>query len=134
MSIEVIVVAVVLVIGYFIHRYLIAPATFDRLPIAADERVLLREEGTKLWHAATGVKPVWGRGGTTTHGVTVVLTDRRMLAATGGPEGKHKFWMQMVVDYTAAPPAAPVSRGAKMLSAPLPESHRDGFANYVSRT
>ena len=29
-----------------------------------------------------------------------VLTDRRILLATGGPEGKHKFVILMILDYT----------------------------------
>jgi len=43
-----------------------------------------------------------------------VLTNRRILLATGGPEGRHKFVILMILDYTS--PARPV-----------PES---GFAAY----
>ncbi|HST19139.1 MAG TPA: hypothetical protein VLK36_15850 [Gaiellaceae bacterium] len=33
-----------------------------------------------------------------------VLTDRRILLATGGPEGRHKFTIVMILDYSSAAP------------------------------
>ena len=36
-----------------------------------------------------------------------VLTDRRVLLASGGPEGKHKFVILMILDYTTAAPPVP---------------------------
>ncbi len=64
--------------------------------------MLLQEEGLELFHrfrrsAARG-------GGTVTHRVRSVLTDRRVLLATGGPEGRHKFLILIILDYTAAAP------------------------------
>jgi hypothetical protein len=34
-----------------------------------------------------------------------VLTDRRIILATGGPEGKHKFVLKAIVDYTTPAPS-----------------------------
>jgi hypothetical protein len=42
-----------------------------------------------------------------TYRVRSVLTDRRIWLATGGPEGKHKFVILMVVDYTTPAPTVP---------------------------
>jgi hypothetical protein len=82
-------------------------AFVDRLPIAAEERVLLEEEGLKLAHRFRRVSV---RGGwTVTHRVRSVLTDRRILLATGGPEGKHRFVIVMVLDYTTDSPPVPES-------------------------
>ena len=71
----------------------------------ASERVLLEEEGLKLFHRfrQTSVRG----GGTVTHRVRSVLTDRRVVLATGGPEGKHKFVILMILDYTTAAPPVP---------------------------
>jgi len=46
-------------------------------------------------------------GGTITRGVRSVLTDRRVLLATGGPEREHKFVILMILDYTSAAPPVP---------------------------
>ncbi len=77
----------------------------ERLPIDPDEHILLEEEGLKIFHkyrqtAAFG-------GGTVTHRVRVVLTDRRILVVSGGPEGKHKFVILIILDYTS--PGQPVA-------------------------
>ena len=76
-----------------------------RLPLGDGEHLIFQEEGLKLFHrsrrrAARG-------GGTTTYRVRSVLTDRRILLATGGPEGKHKFVIQMILDYTTPSPPVP---------------------------
>ena len=80
-------------------------AIVERLPLGEGEHVLLEEGGLKLFHrsrrrAARG-------GGTTTHRVRSVLTDRRILLATGGPEGKHRFVILMILDYTTPSPPVP---------------------------
>jgi hypothetical protein len=79
-------------------------AIVERLPLEEGEDVLLEEEGLKVFHRfrQTAVRG----GGTTTHRVRAVLTDRRILVASGGPEGKHKFVILMILDYTH--PADPV--------------------------
>jgi hypothetical protein len=107
----VIVVAFVAV-GVVVVRRTQRGAFVARLPLGDDERVLLEEEGLKLYHrfrrtAARG-------GGTVTYRVRSVLTDRRILLATGGPEGKHTYVIQMIVDFTSA-------------AMPVPES---GYAAY----
>ena len=100
----VIVVAFV-VVGVVVVRRTQRGAFVARLPLGEGEQVLLEEEGLKLFHrfrrtAARG-------GGTVTHRVRSVLTDRRVLLATGGPEGKHKFVILMILDYTTAAPPVP---------------------------
>ena len=99
----VIVVAFVIV-GVIVVRRTQRGAIVARLPIDDNEQVVLEEEGLKLFYrfrrtAAHG-------GGTVTYRVRSVLTDRRVLLATGGPEGKHKFVILMILDYTT--PADPV--------------------------
>jgi hypothetical protein len=48
------------------------------------------------------------RGGwTVTSRVRSVLTDRRIVLATGGPEGKHKFVLLMILDFTTESPPVP---------------------------
>ena len=102
----VIVVAFVIV-GVVVVRRTQRGAVVARLPLGEDEQVILEEEGLKLFHrfrrtAARG-------GGTVTHRVRSVLTDRRVLLATGGPEGKHKFVILMILDYTTAAEPVPES-------------------------
>jgi hypothetical protein len=97
----VIVVAFVLV-GVLVVRRTQRGAVVARLPLDEGEQILLQEEGLKLFHmfrrtAARG-------GGTVTHRVRSVLTDRRVLLATGGPEGKHKFVILMILEYTTDAP------------------------------
>jgi hypothetical protein len=100
-----IIVVVFVVVGVVLVRRTQRGAIVERLPLGDSERVILEEAGLKLFHrsrrrAARG-------GGTTTYRVRSVLTDRRVLLATGGPEGKHKFVILMILDYTT--PAPPVS-------------------------
>jgi hypothetical protein len=100
----VIVVAFV-VIGVLVVRRLQRGAVVARLPLGEGEQVLLEEDGLKLFHRfrRTSVRG----GGTVTRRVRSVLTDRRILLATGGPEGKHKFVILMILDYTTPSPAVP---------------------------
>src|SRR4051794_24632596 len=79
-------------------------AFVDRLPVEEGETTLLEEEGLKVFHLArrTAVRG----GGTVTYRVRALLTDRRIFVASGGPEGKHKLVILMILDYTA--PAEPV--------------------------
>ncbi len=100
-----VIVVAFLVVGVVFVRRTQGGAIVARLPIDADEQVILEEEGLKLFHrfrqtAAHG-------GGTTTHRVRSVLTDRRVVLATGGPEGKHKFVILLILDYTTAAPPVP---------------------------
>jgi hypothetical protein len=82
-------------------------AVVERLPLGEGEDVVLEEEGLKLFHrfrrtAARG-------GGTVTHRVRAVVTNRRILLATGGPEGEHRFVILMVLDYTTPARTVPES-------------------------
>jgi hypothetical protein len=100
----VIVIAFV-VVGVVVVRRTQRGAIVTRLPLAEGEQVLLEEEGLTLLHrfrrtAARG-------GGTVTRRVRSVLTDRRVFLATGGPEGKHKFVILMILDYTTEAPPVP---------------------------
>ena len=100
----VIVVAFV-VVAVVVVRRMQRGAVVARLPLGVDEDVLLEEEGLKLSHrfhrtAAHG-------GVVVTYRVRSILTDRRVLLATGGPEGKHKFVILMILDYTTPAPAVP---------------------------
>jgi hypothetical protein len=81
-------------------------AVVVRLPVEADEQVLLEEEGLKLYHRVRRTA-AFGDGGTVTLRVRSVLTDRRVLLATGGPEGKHRFVILLVLDYTHPAPPVP---------------------------
>ena len=100
----VIVVAFV-VIAVVVVRRMQRGAIVTRLPLAEDERVILEEEGLKLSHRS---RRVAAHGGwTVTRPVRSVLTDRRVLLSTGGPEGKHKFVIVMILDYTTAPTPVP---------------------------
>lgn len=90
-------------------------AFVERLPLEEGEHTLLEEEGLKVFHRAR--RRAVRDGGTVTYRVRSVLTDRRILVATGGPEGKHKFVILMILDYTTA-------------AQPVPES---GFAAYKSK-
>ena len=98
------IVVAFVVVGVVFIRTTQKRAFVDRLPLEPDEEVLLDEHGLKVFHrfrrtAARG-------GGTRTSRVRAVLTDRRIVVATGGPEGKHKFVLLMILDYTT--PARPV--------------------------
>ena len=80
-------------------------AIVTRLPLDEGERVLLEEDGLKLFHRFRRTSA--HGGGTVTHRVHSTLTDRRVLLASGGPEGKHKFVILMILDYTTAAPPVP---------------------------
>jgi hypothetical protein len=99
-----VIVIVFVVVAVVVVRRMQRGAIVVRLPLSEGEQVILEEEGLKLFHrfrrtSARG-------GGTVTHRVRSVLTDRRVFLATGGPEGKHKFVILMILDYTTA--ATPV--------------------------
>src|SRR6476619_4071494 len=99
------IVVVFVVAGVMFVRSTQKGAFVERLPVEQDEDVLLEEEGLKLFHRfrRTAVRG----GATVTHRVRSVLTDRRILLATGGPEGKHKFVILMILDYTTPAPPVP---------------------------
>jgi hypothetical protein len=97
----VIVVAFV-VVAFVLVRRTQRGAIVTRMPLEDGEQVILEEEGLKLFHKAWQ-NAVRG-GGTVTYRVRSVLTDRRVLLATGGPEGKHKFVILMILDYTSPAP------------------------------
>lgn len=82
-------------------RRQIRGAIFERLPIEPEEKILLEERDLKVFQKireASGGKSLTSRS-------TVVLTDRRILVATGGPEGKHKFFLRMILDYKTPSPS-----------------------------
>jgi hypothetical protein len=94
------IVVVFVVVAILIISRQIRGAIFERLPIEPDESILLEERGLKVFEKireASGGKSLTSR-------VTVVLTNRRILVATGGPEGKHKFFLKMILDYKTPPP------------------------------
>ena len=93
-----VIVAVFVVVAVVVIRRTQRGAFVTRLPLAEGEHVLLEEEGLKLFHRFRRTS-VSG-GGTVTHRVRSMLTDRRIFLATGGPEGKHKFVILMILDYT----------------------------------
>jgi hypothetical protein len=99
-----IVAVAVVVAGVFFVRSRQKGAFVERLPLEEGEQILLEEAGLKLFHR---FRRVSGRGGgVVTYRVRAVLTDARILLATGGPEGKRKFVILMILDYTT--PAVPV--------------------------
>ena len=100
-----VIVVVFVVVAVVVIRRTQRGAFVARLPLAEGERVLLEEEGLKLFHRFRRTS-VSG-GGTVTHRVRSVLTDRRIFLATGGPEGKHKFVILMILDYTTDAPSVP---------------------------
>jgi hypothetical protein len=94
-----VIVVVFAVVGVVYVRSKQKGAIVERLPIDQDENVLLDEKGLKVFHRFRRMA-VRG-GGTVIHRVRVVLTDRRILVVSGGPEGKHKFVILMILDYTS---------------------------------
>src|SRR3954469_7380784 len=98
-------VVVFVVAGVLFVRSRMKGAIVDRLPLEDGESVLLEEEHLKVFHRARKTA-AHGSSGTVTYRVRAVLTDRRILVATGGPEGRHKLVIQMILDYTT--PADPV--------------------------
>jgi hypothetical protein len=105
------VVAFVAVAALVIWRTQVRHTVFERLPVEADEQVLLEEEGLTLFHRFRRLSR-HGRGGTVTVRVRSVLTDRRLLLATGGPEGKHRFVLRLILDYTTPSPPVPETGSA----------------------
>ena len=98
------IVVVFAVVAVVVIRRTQKGAFVERLPLEDGEKVILEEEGLKVGHR---FRQVSARGGvTTTHRVRSMLTDRRIVLATGGPEGRHKFVLQMILDFTN--PADPV--------------------------
>jgi hypothetical protein len=98
-----VVVVVFVVVAVVYVRSKQKGAFVERLPLDQDEKILLDENGLKVFHRFRRIA-VRG-GGTVTHRIRVVLTDRRILVVSGGPEGKHKFVILMILDYTS--PAQP---------------------------
>jgi hypothetical protein len=92
------IVVVFVVVGVLFVRSTQKRAVVERLPLDPDEDVLLEEEGLKVFHRFR--KTAARGGGTVTYRVRALLTNRRILLATGGPEGKHKLVLLMVLDYT----------------------------------
>ena len=90
------VVAAVIIIRWTLRR-----AIVEKLPVAHGERVLLTETGLEIYHK---VREHY-RGRALTSGVTVVLTDKRVIVATGGPEGVHKYLLKQIIEYTTSSPA-----------------------------
>src|SRR4029079_15198811 len=102
-----VIVVVFVVVAAVVIRRTQRGAFVTRLPLAEGEHVLLEEEGLKLFHR---FRRTSGRGGgTVTHSVRSLLTDRRIWLATGGPEGRHKFVILMILDYTTDAPSVPES-------------------------
>ena len=101
------IVVVFVIAGAVFVRSTQKGAIVERLPLAEDEDVLLEEEGLKLFHRFR--RRAVRDGGTVTYRVRALLTNRRILLATGGPEGKHKFVILMILDYTTPAPGVPES-------------------------
>ena len=95
------------VAGVLLVRRTQRGAIVEHLPLEEGERVLLAEEGRRVWHRFRRTAR-FGRSGVETRRVRIALTDRRILVATGGPEGRHRFVMLMVLDYTTPAPPVPV--------------------------
>ena len=99
------IVVVFVVAGVLVIRATQRRAVVERLPVEPDEDVLLEEEDLKLFHRFR--RTARRGGGTVTYRVRAVLTNRRILVATGGPEGRHKFVILMILDYAAPAPSVP---------------------------
>jgi hypothetical protein len=97
------IVAAFVIVGVVVVRRTQRGAFVARLPIGEGEQVLLEEDGLKLFHRFR--RRAVRDGGTVTHRVHSVLTDRRILLATGGPAGRHKFVMLMIIDFTDPAPS-----------------------------
>jgi hypothetical protein len=97
-----VIVIVFLAVAILFVRRSMKGAVVERLPLTDGEQVVLEEEGLKISHR--GQKRAASGGWTTTYKVRSVLTDRRLILATGGPEGKHKLVIKAVVDYTTPAP------------------------------
>jgi hypothetical protein len=91
------IVVVFVVAGVAFVRSTQKGAFVERLPVEQGEEVLMEEEDVKLFHRFR--RRAVRDGGTVTYRVRAVLTNRRILLATGGPEGKHKFVILMILNY-----------------------------------
>lgn len=110
-----VIVVVFVVVAVALVRRTQRGAFVTSLPLADGERVLLEEERLKLSHR---FRRRSARGGwTVTRRVRSRLTDRRLVLATGGPEGKRRYTILMILDF-----ATP--------SSPVPET---GYAAYVRK-
>jgi hypothetical protein len=109
-----IVVVVFAVAGALLVRRTQRGAVVDRLPLEQGEQVLFAEERANVFHRFRRTAR-FGRSGTETRRVRIVLTDRRIIVATGGPEGRHKFVIQMILDYSSPAPAVAESGYAAYL-------------------
>ena len=98
------IVVLFVVAGVLLVRATQKGAFVERLPVGDDD-VLLEEDGLKVAHRFR--KRAVRGGFTTTFRVHSVLTNRRLLLATGGPEGRHRFTMLMVVDFANPAPDVP---------------------------
>jgi hypothetical protein len=100
------VVVIVFAVGAFlVVRRTQRGAFVDRLPLEDGEQTLLTEQNVKVWQRFR--KMAVRDGGTTTYKVHSTLTDRRVILATGGPEGKHRFTILAILDYTTPSPPVP---------------------------
>ena len=97
----IILLVIFVVVAAVIIRWTIRGAIFERLPIEPGEKVLVTEEGLKVFHK---IREASG-GQALTYRVRAILTDKRILVATGGPEGKHKFFMKMIIDFSSPAPS-----------------------------
>ena len=97
-----VIVIVFLAVAILLVRRSMKEAIVERLPLAEGEHVILEEEGLKISHR--GQKRAASGGWTVTSKVRSVLTNRRIILATGGPEGKHKLVIKLVLDYTTPAP------------------------------
>ena len=108
-------VIVFLAVAIVLVRRSMKGAIVKRLPLADGEHVILEEEGLKISHR--GRRGAASGGWTVTSKVRSVLTNRRIILATGGPEGKHKLVIKVVVDYTM----------------PAPHVSESGYPAYLSK-
>jgi len=109
-----VIVIVFLIVAVPLVRRTLKGAILERLPLVDGERVVLEEEGLKLSHR--GQKRSARGGWTVTYKVRSVLTDRRIILATGGPEGKRKLVIKVIVDYTTPAPTVTDSGYSAYLS------------------
>ncbi len=109
----IILIVLFVVVVAAIIRWKMRGAIVERLPFLPEEKILLEETGLKVFHK---IREASG-GQSLTYRVTAVLTNSRILVATGGPEGKHKFFLKMILDYRS----------------PAPQISDTGYAAYQSK-
>ena len=110
-----VVVIVFLAVAVVLVRRSMKGAIVEHLPLGEDEQVLLEEEGLKVFHR--GRKTALRGGWTVTYRMRSALTDRRILLYTGGPAGRHKLVIRIVLDWTT----------------PAPEVSETGYPAYLSK-